>query len=149
MHRLYETEEITVFWDSEKCRHAKECVTGSPEVFEFGRRPWIDLKRGDTPKIWQTVSRCPSGALTVTYNHDVTVRCDEANCRSIALCNDEIIGECDYEGSDGSWCIYHTHVLPAYGGKNIAKRLVFCLAEAAERRGFSIRATCSYALKVL
>jgi len=29
MHRLYEQGDIVVFWNSEKCRHAKRCVNGS------------------------------------------------------------------------------------------------------------------------
>ncbi len=184
MHRSYETEEITVFWNSERCRHAKECVSGSPEVFEFGRRPWIDLSHGESAKIWQTISRCPSGALGITYNHEVKVSYDESGCRAVAILNGEEIGECDYEiiqrssspASTGSslntgtpagmpatadtstpednsgnlcWNIYHTHVLPEHNGKNIAKRLVYCLLEAAERRGITVIASCSYAAKAL
>ena len=74
MHRMYSNEDITVFWNSEKCRHAGKCVTGNPEVFVFGRRPWIDLSRGQSAQVWQTVSKCPTGALTLVYNHGVTVR---------------------------------------------------------------------------
>ena len=145
MHRLYETEEITVFWDSDRCRHAKMCVTGCPEVFEFGRRPWIILSNGDTAKIWQAISRCPSGALSITYNHDVKVELDEENNRSIALLDGNIIGECDYSDECDSREIYHTHVLPEYGGKGIAKRLVYKVLEAAERNKKNIIPTCSYA----
>lgn len=28
MHRLYANDDISVFWDSDKCFHAKKCVTG-------------------------------------------------------------------------------------------------------------------------
>ena len=35
MHRLYENGDISVFWDSDKCRHAKECVNGCPEAFNI------------------------------------------------------------------------------------------------------------------
>lgn len=179
MHRMYETEDITVFWDSDKCRHARECVSGSPEVFEFGRRPWIDLTRGSSAGIWQTVQRCPSGALGITYNHGVRISYDEKNHRSVAVLDGKEIGECDYEIADVPaaglgrsseygdpersehpdssadpvsetvWNIYHTHVLPEHGGKNIAKRLVYCLAETAERQGIRIIPGCSYAAKVL
>ena len=149
MHRLYDTDEITVFWDSDRCRHAKMCVNGCPGVFEFGRRPWIDLSRGETSKIWQAISRCPSGALSVTYNHDVKVELDEDNCRSIAILDGEIIGECDYEDEAEGRNIYHTEVRPEYGGKGIAKRLVYKAVEAAERAKKTVILSCSYALKVL
>ena len=52
MHRLYENKDITVFWNSEKCVHAKECVHGSPSTFDPMRRPWIDLGRADTSEGW-------------------------------------------------------------------------------------------------
>jgi len=151
MHRTYETEEISIFWNSEKCRHAKKCVTGSPEVFEFGRRPWIDPARGESAKIWQTVSHCPSGALSITYNHEVQVNYDEASCRAVAVLHGNEIGECDYEVTDSgqSWNIYHTHVLPEHNGKNIARRLVYRLLETAERRGITVTASCSYAARLL
>ncbi len=59
MHRLYETNDIVVFWNSGKCRHAKKCVTGSPQTFDITRRPWIDVTIAPTAEIWQTVSSCP------------------------------------------------------------------------------------------
>ena len=149
MHRLYEYGDIAVFWDSEKCRHAKRCVTGSPQVFEFGRRPWIDRAKGETAKIWKTIESCPSGAVSVVYNHGVEIRLEEAESRAIALLGDEIIGECDYAEEGEYVNIYHTHVLPEYGGKGIAKRLVYKVAEAAERKKKGILPTCSYAAKVL
>ena len=149
MHRLYETEDITVFWDSDKCRHEKKCVTGAPQVFEFGRRPWIDLSKGDTAKIWQTISNCPSGALSVVYNHGVEIRLDEEEAKAVAVLDGVIIGECDYSEEEEGVNIYHTYVSPEHGGKGIAKRLVYKVAEAAERKKRNIIPSCSYAAKVL
>ena len=149
MHRSYENNDITVFWDSDKCIHAKRCVTGCPGVFEFTRKPWIDLSRGSNADIWQTISACPSGALTVTANHDVDIELDEAGCRSVAKLNGQQIGECDYIENEQGWTIVHTEVDPEYGGKGIAKRMVYKLAEAAERRKKEVIPVCSYAVKVL
>lgn len=149
MHRLYVKGDISVFWDSDKCYHAKKCVTGCPEVFNINRKPWIDLEQADTAKIWQTVTKCPSGALTVTYNHDVTVEYDEQGSRSIAKYDGRVIGECDYSESGEEWIICHTGVDPSFSGKQIAKRLVFKLLEEADRRKIKISATCSYAAKVM
>ncbi len=149
MHRLYEYGDIAVFWNSEKCFHAKRCVSGSPETFEFGRRPWIDLTKAPTKEIWQTIQKCPSGALSCVYTHEVDIRFEADKNRSAAYKGEELIGECDLEKTADGWNIYHTEVSPAYGGKGIAKRLVYKLIEAAERAGENIIASCSYAAKVL
>ena len=149
MHRIYETDDITVFWDSAKCRHAKKCVYGSPRTFDITRKPWIDVSIAPIAEIWQTVSECPSGALTCVYNHDIRITLDTDSCKSIAYDGEKQIGECDYRISAEGWEIYHTEVDPEYGGKGIAKRLVYKIIEAAERAGATIIPTCSYAAKVL
>ena len=149
MRRMYESDEITVFWNSDKCQHARMCVTGNPRVFEFGRRPWIDLNKGQTPGIWQTVEKCPSGALTITYNHGITVRFDEASCSSIAYDGSAIVGKCEYEETPQGWMICHTNVLPDYGGKGIAKRLVYAVLQAADQQKTAVTSVCSYATKVM
>ena len=149
MHRLYENGDISVFWDSDKCRHAKECVNGCPEAFNIMRKPWIDISKAPTAKVWQAVSRCPSGALTCIYNHEVRIEYDRENLRSVAFYADKKIGECDYEENENIWVIYHTEVDERYTGKGIAKRLVYKLIQEAERSNKAIDATCSYAAKIL
>lgn len=149
MHRLYENGDISVFWDSDKCRHAKECVNGCPEAFNIMRKPWIDISKAPTAKVWQAVSRCPSGALTCIYNHEVRIEYDRENLRSVAFYADKKIGECDYEENENIWIIYHTEVDEIYTGKGIAKRLVYKLIQEAERSKKAIDATCSYAAKIL
>ncbi|MCR5417336.1 MAG: GNAT family N-acetyltransferase [Lachnospiraceae bacterium] len=149
MHRLYEQEDIAVFWDSVKCRHAKRCVGASPVTFNRERRPWIDVTKAPAKEIWQAVSACPSGALTCVYTHGIRVTLDESGLKSVAYDGDKVIGECDYHITPDGWVIYHTEVLPEYGGKSIAKRLVYKVIEKAERSGAEVSATCSYAVKVL
>ena len=149
MHRIYENEDITVFWDSDKCRHAKVCVHQSPTVFNKDKRPWIDIGGAPTAQIWQTVSQCPSGALTCVYNHDIKIIFDESRCCTLALDGDTEVGECCYEASADAWTIVHTGVRPEYEGKGIAKRLVFKLTEEAEKRKLSVVPVCSYAAKIL
>ncbi len=149
MHRLYENNDIAVFWDSDKCFHAKRCVGGSPETFNPARRPWIDVTKAPTAEIWQAVSACPSGALTCVYRHEIRVELAEANTRSVALDGEKQIGECDYAVTPEGWQIYHTEVAPDHAGKGIAKRLVYKVAEAAERSGNNVIPTCSYAAAVL
>ena len=149
MHRTYLKDDLVVFWDSEKCFHSRKCVGSSTKIFDPLRRPWIDLSRGDMPQIWQAVSCCPSGALTCAYTHGITVRFEAEKCRSAAYDGEKEVGVCLYrEGPDG-WSIVSTRVDPAYGGKGIAKRLVYSVVEAAERSKQGVIPVCSYAVKVL
>lgn len=149
MHRLYENEDLSVFWDSDKCRHAKMCVTGAPGAFEFGRRPWIDLSKAPAKDIWQAIEKCPSGALSCVYTHDINIILDRENSKSAAFLGDQQIGECDYEITGDKWRIYHTEVSPKHEGKGVAKRLVYKVMEAAEKEGAGIIPSCSYAAKLL
>ena len=149
MHRTYENEDIVVFWNSDKCFHAKRCVNGSPKTFCPGQKPWINLNNVDTKEIWQAISQCPSGALKCLYRHNIDVTIDSQNYRSVATDNGKEIGECAYQPSENGWNIYHTGVSPDYQGKGIAKRLVYKLLEEAERNCVDVIATCSYARKML
>ena len=149
MHRIYENEDLVVFWNSEKCFHAKKCVTGSPKTFNINRKPWINLDGADNKEVWQAIEKCPSGALRCLYRHNIDVKADIEKRRSVAYDGDKLVGECDFEESDGVWNIYHTEVLPEYEGKGIAKRLVYRIIEESERNKVRLEATCSYARKVI
>ena len=100
------------------------------------------------------------------YNHDIRVVFDEAGQCALAYDGDDKIGECCYEVSGAgrasdtaadsvsdpatdTWTIVHTGVAPEYEGKGIAKRLVFKVAEEAEKRKLKLIPVCSYAAKVL
>ncbi len=61
--RAYTSDEITVYFDSSRCRHFAECVRGAPSVFDVERRPWIQPTNGTADEIAEVVRRCPSGAL--------------------------------------------------------------------------------------
>ena len=147
--RLYANNVISVFCDSDKCFHAKKCVTGCPEAFDITRKLWINIDDSPTAKVWQAVSNCPSGAIMITYNHDVDVSFDEEHNRSVAYAGSRQIGECDFDVTGNGWCIYHTEVDEEYGGKGIAKRLVYTILEQAGKKAVVVKATCSYAKKVI
>ena len=149
MHRTYIKDDLVVFWDSEKCYHSRRCVGSSTKIFDPLRRPWIDLSQGDMPEIWQAVSCCPSGALTCAYTHGIDVRFEEDSHRAAGYDGDKQIGVCLYREGEDSWSIVSTRVDPAYGGKGIAKRLVYAVTEAAEKRKQNVIPICSYAVKVL
>lgn len=47
----YDGESLSVTWDQKRCIHAATCVHGLPDVFDPGRRPWIDLDQASADAI--------------------------------------------------------------------------------------------------
>jgi len=61
--KQYETDDLIVFWDTQKCIHASMCWTGLPKVFQPRERPWIKVDQATPEQIIQVINQCPSGAL--------------------------------------------------------------------------------------
>ena len=61
--RVYENDEIRVYWYADKCWKAKECIMGSPEAFDMHRRPWVDIDAIPAAETAAVIDKCPSGAL--------------------------------------------------------------------------------------
>ena len=61
--REYTTDEIVVYWDSDRCIHSGICLSLLPSVFDLDSRPWVDVEGADAETIGATIERCPSGAL--------------------------------------------------------------------------------------
>lgn len=59
----YESDEITVEFDSRRCLHSAECVRNLPEVFNFDNKPWITLEEASATNIKEIVHHCPTGAI--------------------------------------------------------------------------------------
>ena len=76
MHRLYENNEIVIFWNSDKCFHSTKCIQASPLTFDVNRKPWIQLGNASNPEVWKAVEQCPSGALGILYRHGIDVMYD-------------------------------------------------------------------------
>lgn len=79
----------------------------------------------------------------------IDVRFEEPNHRSAAYAGGKEVGECTFIPANGEWEINHTFVEPSHRGGDIAPRLVNSVVDAARAAGVKLRATCSYAHKVL
>lgn len=84
-NRQYTNGEITVFWKPAKCIHATTCFRELIEVFNPGRRPWVNMEGAPTRRIIEVVKKCPTQALEWKYNKDM----DQAELASIPQPSDE------------------------------------------------------------
>lgn len=59
----YQSDEIVVTFDPERCQHTAICLRGLPGVFDIKRKRWIDVKAASADEVAAQIDRCPSGAL--------------------------------------------------------------------------------------
>lgn len=101
--RTYETDAIRVHWDSARCIHTGICLRALPQVFDTGRRPWVDVEAADADAIAETVERCPTGALR--YERLDGAPGDEPRRPTVALPIPDgpvlLVGDLLVEGPDG------------------------------------------------
>lgn len=62
IHR-YESDDIEISYDVNRCIHAKECVKGLRAVFDPDQRPWIQPGQARPDQVAKVVEQCPTGAL--------------------------------------------------------------------------------------
>jgi uncharacterized Fe-S cluster protein YjdI/CDGSH-type Zn-finger protein len=61
--REYRDGRIVIKWEPAFCIHTGRCFTGLPDVFDPGRRPWVDISAAAADDIARVVRACPTGAL--------------------------------------------------------------------------------------
>jgi uncharacterized Fe-S cluster protein YjdI len=65
LKKEYSNGEITVVWQNSKCTHSANCVRNLSKVFQPQTQPWIKMENASSEEIIATVSKCPSGALSI------------------------------------------------------------------------------------
>lgn len=71
-NRQYTNNEITVFWKPAQCIHATTCFRELIEVFNPGKRPWVNINAAPSNRIIEVVKKCPTQALEWKYNKDMS-----------------------------------------------------------------------------
>lgn len=71
-NRQYTNEEITVFWKPSQCIHATTCFRELIEVFNPGKRPWVNINAAPTRRVIEVVNKCPTQALEWKYNKEMS-----------------------------------------------------------------------------
>jgi len=61
--RTYESGDLRVLWDSQRCIHVAACIRALPRVFNPLARPWVRMDAASADAIIDAVMRCPTGAL--------------------------------------------------------------------------------------
>ncbi len=83
--RQYTNGEITVFWKPSRCIHATTCFRELIEVYNPGRRPWVNMNGAPTRRIIEVTNKCPTQAIYWKYNKDMTPEELEKNRTSPAV----------------------------------------------------------------
>ena len=79
----------------------------------------------------------------------IRIEFDAKNNKSIAYDENTIVGVCEYVVQEDVWNIVHTQVDKNHQGQGIARRLVECIIEEANKNNKKLIADCSYAAKII
>ncbi len=68
----YTKDNLTVYWEPEKCIHSGICARGLPQVFKPKERPWVQTDGATAQQIAAQVDQCPSSAISYEWNDTST-----------------------------------------------------------------------------
>jgi len=71
MTKGYSKDDVTVYWDSDKCIHSGNCVNSLKDVFNPQNRPWINMQGAPSEEIIRVVKNCPSDALSYKMSNEM------------------------------------------------------------------------------
>ena len=99
MKREYSNDNLTIFWDSNKCIRSGNCDRQLPEVFDINKRPWVNINAADTEDIKHVIDTCPTGALSYSVPgkpevENVTIKVQRDGPYKVE-------GKCELFGIDG------------------------------------------------
>ena len=63
---IYDSDDIQVQYERQRCIHAEECIRRLHTVFDSSKRPWIQPANERAESIAETIQHCPTGALHYT-----------------------------------------------------------------------------------
>ncbi len=66
----YPNDDIKILWKPKLCIHSEKCWRGLPEVFRYGKKPWVDPQGAETDEIKKQIDQCPSGALSYLLKNE-------------------------------------------------------------------------------
>lgn len=72
MVKEYEKDDLTIYWEYNKCIHSGRCVSKLISVFNPQKRPWINMQGANSDEIIRVVKNCPSGALSFKMLDEIT-----------------------------------------------------------------------------
>jgi uncharacterized Fe-S cluster protein YjdI/CDGSH-type Zn-finger protein len=137
MEKRYTSPDIIVHFNPTLCIHAAQCVQGLPQVFDLGKKPWIDPTQGTADAIADVIHKCPSGALR--YERLDKGQAEQANSQSMEFVKDGPIhmrGNISLKGEDGNAIFTGTRVALCRCGES--KNKPFC--DRSHVSGFEAKA---------
>lgn len=87
-------EDLTILWKPHLCIHSEKCWRGLPEVFQYGKRPWVNPEGADAETIRSQIDQCPSGALSYRMGDEISNASREST-RVVMMKNGPMIIEGD------------------------------------------------------
>ena len=70
MKKEFSNGELSIVWRPAKCIHSGICVKTLPDVYDPGKKPWIQHENANTEQLVRQVAACPSGSLTSSLLQD-------------------------------------------------------------------------------